>query len=100
MYPSKKDLKKGSILPIYSDHINEKDLIGNARLIEYKKSWRQELPFIKAEFGGTDKQAPHTIIWSYQRWVVEFVDGPRKGLRSAHYISYFVTVDSYFKSEL
>lgn len=98
MKPDVEDLKKGAILPIYTNYLEQQGLIGNARLIKYQPGWRPELPYIRAEIGGTDLQEPNTINWCFQRWIVEFLDGPQKGFRTARNIAYFLSIDSYLNN--
>jgi hypothetical protein len=98
--PDINDLVSGNELVIYNDYKEQEDPVGTARLIEYRTSLsRSELPYTRAEIGGSDIQDPHTIIWSYQRWLVEFLDGPLKGFTTARYIAYFVCVDSYYNED-
>lgn len=91
-YPSKSDLHKGNILPIYGEFTTEENFRGNARLIERKKSpWRNEnAGFIRTILKGKNEEREgYAIMWKHQRWVVEFVDGPYKGHRTAANIGYF-----------
>lgn len=61
---------------------------GRAKLIEYKPSKHvEELEFIKNSAETKDEKI--NLIWSSQRWIVEFIDGPMKGFKTARYISYF-----------
>lgn len=98
--PDIDDLYPGNILPIYEEYTIERGFLGNARLIEYSPSWRPELHYIRAEIGGTELQEPNAVNWSYQRWIVEFVDGPKEGFRTAKYIAYFLCINSDLPNEI
>ena len=88
LYPRKRDLKPGSVHKIFTDYREMEDLEGRAKLIEYAPStYLDELEFIKGSRKTTERTLD--LIWSYQRWIIEFIDGPRKGFRTARYISYF-----------
>lgn len=91
--PSLEDLKEGNILPIYSNFMFQKKYEGKAELLSREPSlWRSEYPYIRAEIGGTENQDPNVINWSFQRWKVKFVEGPRKGFTTHRYIAYFLCV--------
>lgn len=96
-YPTADDLVVGNVLPIYiKDFMQEEGFEGNAELIEPARSlWRDPVPYIRAEIGGTDKQFPNSINWSFQRWLVKFVDGPNKGLSRHRYIAHFLSIEQF-----
>ena len=100
MEPSAEEVKEGEILPIYLENfMTQEGFEGNALLIEHCPSpWREEVYYIRAEVGGTDKQNPNVINWSFQRWLVEFIDGPMKGVRCHRYIAFFVCIDQHLTS--
>jgi len=97
--PTVKELVTGNILPIYTNYKNEEDYEGDAVLIKKQHANLEELPYIRIEVGGTSKQEPHTINWSYQRWLVKFVKGPLKGFKTNRYISYYLSTNSNIKSQ-
>ena len=92
---TEKDLKKGNILPIYFNYQEQKKPRGNALLIKKVKSriTEEEKEFIIKEVGDkynkNRKRAYKAPIWSYQDWIVEFVDGPQKGFRTQVKIAYY-----------
>lgn len=91
--PNKDDLVSGNILDIYGDSKSQTEWLGKAILIEPRSDLALgELPFIKAEVGGTKTRSPQIIIWSRERWLVEFVEGPMKGHKTCRYIAYFLGV--------
>lgn len=95
--PDKEDFYKGNILTIYSDVENEENPVGKARLIEPMEFSLFDVEYIREEIGGSDKQNPHTIVWTKERWKIEFIDGPSKGFITARYIARFDRFDSIFK---
>lgn len=99
--PAKKDIVVNSIVEIYGDYINRKDYQGRAKIIERLECGTplSQRPFIVAEVGNPKKQAPHTIIWSWKRWKILFIDGPNKGWITARKIAYFVAINNYYESK-
>lgn len=90
--PEKSDLIKGNILPIYADFTEEKGFRGKAILIERSPSkWRDEKNgFIRAIIGdGNEDREGYAVMWKFQRWVIQFVDGPQKGHKTCANIGYF-----------
>lgn len=115
MKPTRYDLRKGKIRPIYLNYKEEKNLLGYAILnFRVKSNHIPELPYIRAEIGGGGKKEPDTVIWNYQRWNVTFVDpwlydpNISTELRNKYYlqkdfttvrsIAFFVKVDAYSTS--
>lgn len=112
--PALEDLKSGKILPIYQDYKAQKKLLGYARLNYKVESLQEETPYIIAEIGGEGKKEPDTIIWSFQRWNITYVDPweydktmsdtkrmkyiYQKDFKTNWNIAYFVTVDTSFSS--
>jgi hypothetical protein len=113
--PTRYDLKKGKIRPIYLNYKEEKDLLGYAMLnFRVKNDHSPELPYVRAEIGGDGKKEADTIIWNHQKWNVTFVDpwlyDPKlskeernkylhqKDFTTVKAISFFITVDAYFFS--
>lgn len=92
--PDKNDLVSGNILDIYSDSRSDNSVwLGKAVLLERRaSSYSDETPFIKYEVGGTKNREPQIIVWSRQRWLVEFVEGPLTGHKTCRYIGYFECV--------
>lgn len=89
--PKKKDLKAGKILDIYGNSKSQEEWLGKAVLIEYQPSKHgNENTYIRKEVGGTKSRQPRIIIWSTQRWLVEFIEGPLTGHRTCRYIAYYV----------
>lgn len=98
--PMESDLGTGCIAEIYEDFRNMKKYQGRARLLQELEANtpKHQRQYIRAEIGNPKKQAPHTIVWSWQRWRVEFIDGPFKGWITARKIAYFVAVSNYYDS--
>lgn len=101
----KKDLKVGAVLPIYIDYKQEEKFRGNAKLLNKFESqtFQSRYPpsmrsYVRAEVGSGNKYEPQTIIWSWERWRIQFVDGPDKGFITACNIAYYVTTNSYYES--
>ena len=97
--PASTDFGTGAIAEIYDNSESRVGFQGRARLIEELDSCArpEERYYIRAQFGSGIIQSPHTIIWSWKRWRVEFIDGPNKGWITARKIAYYVTVSSKFK---
>ena len=89
--PEKSELIKGNILPIYADFTEEKGFRGNAVLIRRSPSkWRDEKKgFIRAIIGGGSDREGYAVMWKFQRWVIQYVDGPLKGHTTCANIGYF-----------
>lgn len=98
--PTQSDFGVGSVVEIYRDFRNRKNYQGRARLLEKLDALtpKHQRPYIRAEVGNSTKQAPHTVVWSWERWKVKFIDGPDKGFVTARKIAYFVAVSNYYKS--
>jgi len=98
--PTETDFGVGSIADIYEDFRNLQNYQGRARLIcELDANTPQhQRQYIRAEIGNPKKQAPHTVIWTWKRWKVEFIDGPNKGFITARKIAYFVAVSNNYDS--
>ena len=90
-YPKKSDLVKGNILSIYSNFTEEEGFRGHAMLIERMPSkWRDEKNgFIRTVIGGTQQKEGYAVMWKFQRWMIEYVDGPLKGHKTCANIGYF-----------
>lgn len=98
--PIESDFGVGSIAEIYEDYRVMKKYQGRARLLEEldANTPAHQRQYIRAEVGNPTKQAPHTIIWSWKRWRIEFIDGPNKGFTTARKIAYFVIVSNNYDS--
>jgi hypothetical protein len=97
--PKAEDLKEGQILPIYTDYMNQKDFEAHAILLKYEPSnWRTEVPYVRAELGSDLVRDFMTINWSFCRWKVQFVDGPKKGFITHRYIAYFLCISNKLES--
>lgn len=89
----KGQLKTNNIISIYLNWKEKKDFRGNAILIERLKDPSElQKEYLFCEIG---KDSPYrkkdliSIIYSYQRWIIKFVDGPEKGFQTAVNISYY-----------
>ena len=90
--PKKSELRSGNVLPIYTDYKEEEGFEGNALLIKYEPSRHvDELPYIRA----VNKSGSGDINWSFQRWLIRFVDGNKAGFKTHRYIGYFKNLNSY-----
>lgn len=116
MTSKKSSLKRGSILPIYSNWRNEEGLIGYARLNYRVRSngSDDEVPYERASIGSGEINEPDMVIYSFQKWNITFVDpleynskfSQRERFQFLHQagfttnwnISYFLTVNSNHKS--
>jgi len=98
--PNKSDITEGSIIEIYLDYKNQKKYEGRALLLEPMDSnvTESQRSYIRKEVGSADKQSPHAVIWTWERWKIKFIDGPNAGWTTARKISYFVAIDSYYES--
>lgn len=88
--PAKKDIKSGSIIDIFDrEGIRE----GKAELIRRapSKYIQDGLPYIRYDKSPEEDDSP-CYIWSYERWLVEWINHPRlrKGDRSTVEVNYFV----------
>lgn len=97
--PDEDDLRPGNVVAIYTIYHTEEEFEGNARLIRREESQHNHVfPYVRAELGGTPDKDPVTVNWTAQRWLIEFVDGPRKGFRTHRYIAHFLCIDAYMPS--
>lgn len=92
-YLKKNQLKANNILPIYLNWKEKKEFRGNAILLNRIDNCNElQKEYLFCEIG---KEGPHrkkdliSIIYSYQRWCIKFVDGPEKGFQTAVNISYY-----------
>lgn len=92
--PSLGNLEEGNITPIYQNYLEEEGFEGHAMILKYAPSWRKELPYVKRESGSW------TYIWSYKRYLVQFIDGRQKGNKCHRYISYFVEISNTYPSRV
>ncbi len=74
-YPNFRQIRAGVIVPIYVNYKEQKDLEGYARLNHQVSGTLPSKPYIRAEIGtiGDDRE-PHSVIWSWRRYNVTFVD--------------------------
>jgi len=70
--PTIHQVKAGKILPIYLNFKDQKDLLGYAKL-NYKVKGNG-LPYVRAEIGGEGEKEGDTIIWSWRRYNITYVD--------------------------
>lgn len=98
--PDQECLEVGSVAEIYTDFRNRIGFEGRARILEEldARTPEPQRVYIRAEIGSPKKQAPHTIIWTWKRFRVEFIDGPNKGFITARKIAYFLDINSYYES--
>ena len=95
--PDKRDLITGAVVDIYVDYKERKNFEGFAELIEKVDCRVPEAQrvYVRIEIGTNKKQAPHTVIWSYERWKVKFINSNFITVRN---IAYFVAVNNYQES--
>lgn len=90
-----KDLKEGNIVPIYLHWKTQEKYRGDAILIKREKEKEEEESIKEYEFTqvGSNhiirKKEKISIIYSYQIWIIKFVNGNDIGfqtrVRIAHY---------------
>ena len=99
--PISLDFGAGSIAEIYQNYKNRENFQGRARLLKEIDciASPQERLYIRKQIGSGRKQEPHTIIWSWKRWKVEFIDGPNKGWITARKIAFFVAINNKYTSK-
>jgi len=91
----KKMLKENKIVPIYLNFMEQKNYRGNAILITRLLDREPEEAIKEYEFAEIGSILQNrlkekvSVIYSYQRWVVKFVDGPNIGFQTAVNISYY-----------
>ena len=91
----KKMLKEGNIVPIFLNWKDQKEFRGNAMLINRIKDKEPDEDVKEYEFAeiGSNlqyrKKEKVSVVYSYQRWVISFVDGPMQGFRTSVNISYY-----------
>jgi hypothetical protein len=92
----KKHLKENNIIPIYLYWKEHKEFRGNARLIERlvdKEPPEEDKTYEFKEIGDDTifdrKKDKVSILYSYQSWVIEFVDGKDKGFKTRVNVSYY-----------
>lgn len=110
----KSHLKKGAIMPIYSNWKEQDGLIGYAKLNKRVSKDSEEYPFERASVGSGRIKEPDLVIYRFQRWNITFVDPldynseisqqdrwkylSQKGFTTNWNISYFEAVDSNYIS--
>lgn len=97
--PIEKEFNPGVVTNIFTDYKNQKGFQGRGRLLKILPSnqRKSERIYIRAQIGDGKKQAPHTIIWGWQKWRIRFIDGPNKGWVTSRKIAYFVAISNYYK---
>ena len=91
----KKMLKEGNIVPIFLNWQEQKEFRGNAELISrvtFMENPEEVKEYEFAEIGSNlqyRKKEKVSVVYSYQRWVISFVDGPMQGFRTSVNISYY-----------
>lgn len=91
----KKMLKEGNIIPIFLNWRDQKDFRGNAILINRIADKEPEEDVKEYEFIEIGSNLQHrkkekvSVVYSYQRWVISFVDGSMQGFRTSVNISYY-----------
>jgi ribosomal protein L6P/L9E len=88
------NLKVGNIVPIYKDWKSQTELWGNAELIERLKSREPPIRDRMYEHSVINKNTKKnkdeiSLIYTYQWWLVKFIDGSHQGFTTALKISYF-----------
>lgn len=91
----KKDLKEGNIIPIYLSWNNQEKYRGDAILIKRDKT--NEPPESIKEYEFTEIGSNHikrkkekiSIIYSYQIWIIKFINGPDIGFQTKAKIAYY-----------
>jgi hypothetical protein len=91
----RKDLREGNIIPIFLSWSNQKNYRGDAILIKRDIDREPDEDIKKYEFAeiGSDhirrKKEKISIIYSYQIWIIKFVNGPDKGFQTKVKIAYY-----------
>lgn len=91
----KRQLKQGSIIPIFLNWKEQKEFRGNAILVERKETRNeyQDRIYEFCEIGDSllkdRKQEKISVIYDYQRWVIKFIDGNHAGFQTAVNIAYY-----------
>jgi hypothetical protein len=70
--PTIHQVKAGKILPIYLNYKDQEGLLGYAMLNHKVKG--SGLPYVRAEIGGNGSKEGDTIIWSWRRYNITYVD--------------------------
>lgn len=92
---TKKDLYEGSIVPIFLYWNSQEKFRGNAELIKRDIVSEPESDIKEYEFKeiGSNiikrKKEKISIIYSYQTWIIKFIDGPDKGFQTRVKIAYY-----------
>lgn len=91
----KKDLKEGNIIPIFLSWNSQEKYRGDAILI--KRDIDKEPPedikeYEFAQIGSNHikrKKEKVSILYSYQMWIIKFINGPDKGFQTRVKIAYY-----------
>lgn len=98
--PIEDDFGEGSIAEIYTNFKDRIGYEGRARLLKCLDDDAEDLTyryFIIAEIGSSKKQSPHTLVWSYKKWRIQFIDGPNKGWITSRKIAFYISTTSKIK---
>lgn len=72
--PTIYQVKAGKILPIYENFKDQEGLLGYAKLNHIVKGSLPALPYVRKEIGGEGYKEADTVIWSWRRYNITFVD--------------------------
>ena len=91
----KRDLKVGTIVPIYLNFKEQKAYRGHAlllkRLVE-REPPKEDKQYEFAEVGGINPDRNHDkvqVLYNWQWWRIVFTSGPEKGFETAVKIAYY-----------
>lgn len=92
----KKHLKENNIIPIYLHWRDQSSYRGNAKLLKRlidKEPSEEQKTYEFAAIGDNTiydrKKDKISIIYSYQSWVIIFIDGPEKDFQTRVNIAYY-----------
>ena len=91
-----RDLKEGNVVPIYLDWKQQLNYQGDAVLIkrlEDKEDPEHVKEYLFTEIGDhmllDRKKSSIRIIYSYQKWIIKFINGNNKGFRTIRNIAHY-----------